>query len=130
MSLSLRGETPFPQGGDGVVLKFRNTALAMLQDKFGDDYFTAALTRCDRLDAKYIFECIRLGAMKDGKPFGVTIDKIDTPLKDLAAMVLDALYVSMFGMTFKERADEWEAARRKGESPLAEASSPETSSAS
>ena len=72
----LRAVVPFPVAGEGIGLKFSNSACAELQ------------------------VCVELGAVKDGKPTKVEFDNIDVPLMQIAESVLDALYMSVHGMTF------------------------------
>lgn len=128
----LRGETPFPEGGNGVSLKFINSKQAELQALFGDQWFTGAFDRISKIDVVFIFACIKAGAHKDGKPFVINIDSIGAPINEVAPKVLDALYISVHGQTFTEFAAEFvkarEAERLNGELPLAGLSPPETSS--
>lgn len=120
----LRGETPFPQAGEGVSLYFTNSACVKLQAQFGDKWITGAFERLNQIDANFAFTCIKLGARKDGKPFNVDIDKMEVPVKDLMLPVLDALFMSVHGQTFDEHLKElmaqMKAAELSGEPPLPE----------
>lgn len=98
----LRVEVPFPPAGEGIALKFNNSACAELQKRFGPEWFTAAHTRLNNFDPDFIKACVEIGAVKDGKRVKVDFDEIDVPLMQIAEPVLDALYVSVHGMTFGE----------------------------
>jgi hypothetical protein len=104
-----------------------------LQKQFGEKWFVGAFDRLNTFDTTFLFACIRIGAKKDEKPFKIDIDSIDAPVKELAMPVLNALYVSVQGKTFDEYIQDVEAAMKaanlSGESPLADGSSPENSSA-
>lgn len=99
---SLRGETPFPQAGEGVFLQFKTADKLALQHKFGDSWFVGAFERCDRYDMEFIVECLKVGGKKDGKPFPIDPDTIEAPLADVSTTVLNALYMSTHGKTYPD----------------------------
>lgn len=99
----LRGEKPFPELGEGVVLRFTNADCMALQQKFGANWFTGAPARTDGFDLDFLFFALEKGAKKDGKPYKVTPAMLeDLPLVVLAPVVLDALFLSVHGKTFAE----------------------------
>lgn len=101
----LRGELPFPAGGEGVVLRFTIADCDQLQAKFGDNWFGDSVPRLNRFDQKYMRECIAFGGKKDGKPFRIAFDDLDIPTVDIANAILDALFLAMHGRTFEGHLD-------------------------
>lgn len=99
-----RGETPFEEGGDGVVLFFTNTDLKKIEAKFGKDWFDDFLAKAQTSmpsieDMEWL---IALGAKKDRKPVEVPADRFDEiPLIYLGNKILDAFCQSMKGMDLK-----------------------------
>ena len=102
MADRLRVEVPFPQAGEGIALKFGNSGCAELQKRYGAEWFTNAHTRLNNFDPDFMKVCVEIGAVKDGKRTKVDFDSIDVPLMQIAEPILDALYVSVHGMTFAE----------------------------
>lgn len=102
MADRLRAETPFPAAGEGISLKFSNSACAELQKRFGAEWFTGASARLNNFDVEFIKGCVEVGACKDGKRVSVDVDALDVPLMKLAEPILDALYTSVHGMGFIE----------------------------
>jgi hypothetical protein len=117
MADRLRQEVPFPAAGEGIVLKFGNRGCSELQSRFGAEWFTGAHVRLNNFDPDFMKACVEIGAAKDGKRIKVDFDEIDVPLMQIAEPILDALYMSVHGMTFAEylieiskRAEELESA--------------------
>jgi hypothetical protein len=99
----LRGEKPFPELGEGVVLRFTNSDCMALQQKFGANWFTGAVARADAFDLDFLFYAIEKGAKKDGKPFKVSPTAMDEmPMVIIPPIVLDALFLAVHGKTFAE----------------------------
>ena len=99
----LRVLVPFPAAGEGIHLKFSNSGCAQLQKLFGVEWFTAAHVRLNNFDPDFLKTCVELGTVKeDGTPAKVSFERIDVPLMQIAEPVLDALYVSVHGMTFAD----------------------------
>jgi hypothetical protein len=98
---ALRGMTPFPEAGTGVYLQFKTADLLSLQEKFGDDWFVNADTRCSRFDMPFLMACATAGGKKDGAKHKIDFDELDCPLARTAEVILDGLYVSMHGRTYK-----------------------------
>lgn len=101
-AVGLRFETPFPAGGEGVSLKFSNANCAELQKRFGDKWFTGAFARWDNFDVDYLRTCVELGGRKDGKFIRINFDELDAPLMQIAEQVVNALFISVHGVTFTE----------------------------
>lgn len=108
-AIKARGETPFSEAGDGVVLCFTNANLKILQAKLGKQWmpiFSQDLVSGD-IDLDLIEDLVKAGAKKDRKEFEVPQDVLDGMIiAELTNRVLDALYVAVHGQTFKEYIDE------------------------
>jgi hypothetical protein len=98
----MRGELPFPDAGEGIVLRFTNPDCAFLQQKFQDNWFQDALTRCNRTDIEFIRVCFEVGAKKNGVKAGVKFDDLDIPIATISQAVLDALFLAVLGRTFED----------------------------
>ena len=98
----MRGELPFPDAGEGIVLRFTNPDCAAIQKRFGPDWFQDALTRCNRTDIEYIEYCFELGAKKDGKPARLKFAEVDVPLSTISQAILDSLFLAVMGRTFED----------------------------
>lgn len=99
----MRGEIPFPEAGEGIVLRFRNPDCDLLQKKFGDSWFLDALPKCNRFDMEFLRECVKVGAKKDGKKAEIDFDSLDIPLSTISEHVIDALFLAMHGRTFNDQ---------------------------
>ncbi|BCH33121.1 hypothetical protein MesoLjLc_50510 [Mesorhizobium sp. L-8-10] len=97
----MRGELPFPEAGEGVVLRFTNPDCDHLHKKFGDQWFGDAVARCNRADMTYLRECVAVGGKKDGKGHRIAFDELDCPVFVICEKVLDALFLAMHGRTFE-----------------------------
>lgn len=104
-SIRMRGEVPFPQAGEGVVLRFTNPDCDKLQGKFGENWFADVVPRLNRFDTTYIKECVAVGGKKDGKPFAIKYDELDCPMIEIVDAVLDGLFLAMHGRTFEDHLD-------------------------
>jgi hypothetical protein len=98
---ALRGETPFPEAGEGVSLRFTNAACMKLQQKFGSSWFTGAIERLDQFDLEFFRYALEVGGQKDDKPHKIDFDTLDVPIADVAAKIVDALFISVHGRTFQ-----------------------------
>lgn len=98
----IRGEVPFPQAGEGVVLRFTNPDCNHLQKKFGDMWFADAIARANRFDMEFLKECVTVGAKFEGKPKIIAFDSLDCTLVDVAEAVIDGLFLAMHGRTFED----------------------------
>jgi hypothetical protein len=121
----LRGESPFPEAGEGVSLLFTWSDQLALQKKYGEDWYTLADVRCLKLDVEFIGECVKLGARKDGKRWTVALDDIAAAMEAVALAVLNGIFMSTRGKDFATVAKEAKAARdkakddeSKGDGPL------------
>ena len=103
---ALRGDIPLPGAGEGVSLRFRRVDCGVLQKEFGDEWFTGATGRLDRMDIAYISKCVEVGAKKGGKEAKVDIDSLDVSLMDICIAILDALYFAVHGKPFKDYIEE------------------------
>jgi hypothetical protein len=101
-----RGETAFPQAGDGVVLRYRNSDLKLIEssDVGGPAFFNrlidsilAGTMTFDMLDVY-----VKHGAKKDGQPIEVDLDSIDMPIFELWELIGDSVCHSMRGKSLKE----------------------------
>ena len=101
-SIRVRGELPFPVAGEGVILRFTNPDCDQLQKEFGDNWFLAAVERCNRFDMAYLRKCVEVGVKKDGKHIIVKYDALDCTIVEIAQSVLDALFLAMHGRTFDD----------------------------
>lgn len=101
-TIRMRGELPFPEAGEGIVLRFRNPDCEHLQKMFGENWFMDSIPRCNRFDMAYLRECITVGAKKDGKKVKVDFDELDCPVGRMAEVVLDSLFLAMQGRTFND----------------------------
>ena len=101
----LRGQIPFPAGGEGVYLRFTSVDLDNLQAKFGDNYFADCVPRLNRFDRKFRRECIAFGGKKDGQPFRIPFDDLECAEVETANAILDALFMAMQGRTFEDHLD-------------------------
>ncbi len=98
---SMRGELPFPEAGEGVVLRFNNQDCSLLQKDLGDNWFADAFARLNRSDVVFIKLGYELGCKLDGKPARLKFDDNNLPLADLSNKILDALYLAVVGRTFE-----------------------------
>lgn len=124
-----RGETPFEEAGEGVVLSFSNADLKKLQAECGKKVCVEAQERLNDHDMDLLDAMLKHGAKKDGKPFKVTVSDLDNvPVSEVSIKVLDALYVSLHGETFQahiERINEAFAAMREAGEEFPSLMSPE-----
>lgn len=99
-----RGETALPQAGDGVVLRFRNSDLKLIESVEGAAFFNKLID--DILRGSVTFEMLELyvkhGAKKDGVPVAVDIDDIDMPIFELWEIIGNAVCLSMRGKSLEE----------------------------
>lgn len=132
MANKMRGEIPFTAAGEGVILKFTATDLAEIKGRFGDDWFMGAADRCATMDAEYIFFCMEKGSKLEGKPFKPDFDNMDAGMAELADLLLDGIYLSIYRKTFREQMEfivgelEKQDAAKNAESPSASSPSSET----
>lgn len=119
-----RGETPFEEAGDGIVLCFTNSDLKQIQAKYGKGWVTSATD--DLINGRMDFELLEMlvekGAKKDRKPVTVDQKKLDAmPVGDLCERLVDALHIAIHGRTFKQHVEHVmklvEEATAKGEPP-------------
>jgi hypothetical protein len=100
-----RGETPFGEVGDGVVLCFTNRDLKVVQADVGKD-FLAVFTRdalSGELDVTLLEKIAFMGVKKDRAHHKLEDGAFDNiTIADLVAKVLDALYISVHGDNFKD----------------------------
>lgn len=110
IAIKERGETAFPAAGDGVVMRFLNTDLKRIQATRGVDFFSEAIAFF-LVESKIDFDMIDLylehGVKKDGKPYKLTEDEVNSiPVHDLAEIIIDALIRSMKGISAREYVDQ------------------------
>lgn len=125
-AIKARGETPFSEAGDGVVLCFTNADLKRIQEnpKYGK-HFMPTLTdemMSGAIDIEILEDLAQIGAKKDRKPLKLGPEVFDRIIvADLAQKVLDGLYGAVHGKTFQEyieaTAKVFEEARERGAIP-------------
>lgn len=98
---AMRGELPFPEAGEGIVLRFNNMDCDLLQKELGDNWFADAFARLNRSDMTYIKLGYELGCKLDGKPARLKFAENDVPLAEVSNKILDALYLAVVGRTFE-----------------------------
>lgn len=126
-AIKARGETPFDEAGDGVVLCFKNTDLVRIQQKYGKNFLTELTEQImfrGELNMEAYVDLLDAGLKKDRKalPYKDAEDKLDAiPIVSLLDKIFDALYVSVYGSTLqeymKEMAEKIERAKADGEAP-------------
>jgi hypothetical protein len=102
IAAGLRGEIPFPQAGEGVTLRFTNSIMLTLQDKLGADFVSEAYPRVAKHDLMFIATCVNMAIHKDGKPAALRFADLDhIPIEDIESIVLDGIFLAVFGRTFE-----------------------------
>ena len=104
-AIKARGETPFPEAGEGVVLCFRNQDIARIEEKLGDDWFTDLIAKAQASipSIKMMMVLVENGAKKDRQPYVIPEEVLDTiPQMDLGNKLLDAACLSQRGQTLKD----------------------------
>lgn len=102
MAIKERGETPFEQAGDGIVLCFSYADFKKLDGLYKVGWMNR-LTQ-SLLSGNFDFEqmetIFRVGAKRDGKPVpDLAVPAM--PFTEFGDRVMDALSMSMHGKTFK-----------------------------
>lgn len=101
---AIRGEIPFPQAGEGVTLRFTNPVILTLQGKLGDDFIASAFERISKFDTRFVAECVNAAIHKDGKPGVMRFTDLDhVPIDEIGLVVLDGIYLAVFGRRFEEQ---------------------------
>lgn len=90
-----------PESG---TIHFTNLHLASLQNKFGADWLLSAPDRCNRNDVEFIQYALKVAGKRNNSA-GINLEDIDesVTMGDIAAAVLDAIFIANFGMTFEQR---------------------------
>lgn len=105
-----RGETPFPEAGEGVVLCYRNSDLKRIEAEFSGPHWFNEFVQVSMMGTPAISQVetlARHGAKKDGKPFDLDDEIFDKiPVHDLAEKIFDAVCRSMRGMSAQEYVDD------------------------
>lgn len=93
-----RGENVIPEAGDDAFFRFDIGALEALESKYGEDYIDVIMRGMakGRVSVFLAVVSVSLKNMKGTFPFGLPLEKIQQ-------YILDALFMSLYGMTFKER---------------------------
>lgn len=105
-AIKARGESPFDEAGDGIVLRFTNRdlkELATLEEIGGDNFmpYLTNLTLEGNIPIALLETLARKGAKKDGVPAEIADEVFDKiVIADLAEKVFDALYMSVHGKKF------------------------------
>ncbi|CAM5769787.1 hypothetical protein [Bosea minatitlanensis] len=94
---------PFPEAGEGVVLRFRTIDLIKLEEKYGES-FTEVISRLLSANSSAcMVECLKHGLKKeDGRtPFG-RLDFNDLPFSIVEAResIFDAITCAITGQSF------------------------------
>lgn len=112
VAIKERGETPFGEVGDGVILFFSNTDLKQLQadPRLGRNFLAqlSATVLSEMVDIQLLEDIARKGAKKADRstPAELGDDAFDKIiLVDLIEMVVDGLYQSVHGSNFQEYLD-------------------------
>lgn len=94
----------FPEGGDGVLLRFRFSDLKKVEAEFGNEYIGESDARFGRFETKWIETLVIHGAKQsDGKAAAkVDLDELGLSTKNLVLALKDALYLANMDMTFDE----------------------------
>ena len=98
----VRGEIPFPEAGEGVIIRFTNNDIVELQTLLGDDIIQNAAIRAANFDIRFIAECAKRGVIKKGMVVPQK-DYDHVPLEDLGAKIVDGLWVAAFGRTYEDQ---------------------------
>lgn len=98
-----RGEIPFPEAGEGIVLRFTNSDLSAIQKQFGPEWFNETFARLNRTDVDFIKFCYERGCKTfDGKYANLKFDNSPVPVAALSNPILDGLFMAVLGRTFDE----------------------------
>ena len=105
-----RGEVSLSEAGDGVVLRFTMDAMERLHGEFGEQYVDDIIRKISAVNPKAfktVLECMIEGEYDIAKaPWGLT-------WSDLNERILDAIFLSLHGRTFKEQQEYLEAEQDK-----------------
>lgn len=117
-AIKVRGETPFPEAGKGVVLRFRNSDLKRVEAELAHDWFQLLIDDCMKgnLSLTWIEILVEHGAKKDGEPYVVPEEVMDDiPVHIMGERLFDAVCISMKGKNAKEFLEETFAAMTKAQ---------------
>lgn len=107
-ALKARGETPFDEAGDGLVICFTNADLRVLQEKHGDKFYQDIVQKgyfSGTIDFALLEELLELGIKRDRKPvppdeYRDGVDRLI--VVDVMEKLLDSIFVSLFGQNVKD----------------------------
>lgn len=107
----LRGQVPFPLAGEDAFLQFTVLDLAKIEEVYGEgDYFEAVERLTGFASAKCIILCLSVSLKRyEGDKIVKVVVNWDDPgftLKDVAPIILDAMCLSINGLTYKEVLEE------------------------
>lgn len=108
-AIKARGETAFPEAGEGVILRYRNSDLKQIEAEHGPEWFQSMIDTFLRgiPSITFILGMVQYGAKKGGVPYEVPEDILDDiPVHDLADKIFDAACLSMKGLPAKEYLEE------------------------
>ncbi|WP_293862496.1 hypothetical protein [uncultured Alsobacter sp.] len=145
MHNGFQGEWPFPQFGDGVVVRFKSSDMARLRGRYGsppgtpprydekgnrvDHFWQILFTGINDIDPLIITDLLRAGLKKPGgkDPVeGIDFDDLPIPFIECCQPLLEGIMLARWGKTTAEYARE-EAAAEAEENPQ---TGPETVSTS
>jgi hypothetical protein len=112
--LKLRGESKFPEAGEGVFLFFRNSDLRVLEEEKGGQWFPKLVDEFLKGDIsiEFINRLAKMGAKKrdpEGKRIShpLTDDDLDEiPVVVMSEYIFDALCLAMHGKPAREYVQE------------------------
>lgn len=109
-AIKARGETAFPEAGDGIVFRFRNSDLKRIEAEHGEDFFNKFAQSVAVGNTSFaLIESYMTHGLKgpDGQPFTLSDEVLDDiPVHDLQEAIFDALCRSMRGQSAKEYLEE------------------------
>lgn len=95
-----RGEVGLSEAGDGCVLRFTNDAMERLFSEFGEKYVDETIRKVGAVDPntfKMALECMIEGDCDiEKRPWGLTWNELNE-------RILDAIFLSLHGRTFKQQ---------------------------
>lgn len=105
-AIKARGESPFPEAGDGVVLRFTNADMKCVEAELDEGWFAAAIeisVTGGRPSMATLDVLVKYGPKKDGVAYEIPEAILDDiPIDDLGMKLMDAVCVSYKGKSLKD----------------------------
>lgn len=102
MTNPMRGEVPFPAGGEGCVLRLTNADLAGLQGVYGPDWFDKVRDGLGRYDFEITGTILKVAPKVAGTPRPVDFMALTQPVVEVVHSCMDALFMAIHGRTFED----------------------------